>query len=127
MNVFVLTKYGLKLVLVDTNMHALTSIFVSSMDFFKKYINNKYFYTGLIFLVWMVFFDQENFIEQYRLSSNLDDLRAKKTYYQDEIANNEKAIYELENDSSQIEKFAREKYFMKRDNEEVFVIIKEED
>lgn len=127
MNVFVLTKYGLKLVFDDTNMHALTSIFVSSMDFFKKYINNKYFYTGLIFLVWMVFFDQENFIEQYRLSSNLDDLRAKKTYYQDEIANNEKAIYELENDSSQIEKFAREKYFMKRDNEEVFVIIKEED
>lgn len=97
------------------------------MKFFRKYIHNKYFYTGLAFVVWMVFFDQENFIVQYRLSNNLNDLRQKKAYYQEEINKNEMAIHKLENDSSQIEKFAREKYFMKKDNEEVFVIIREED
>ncbi len=75
----------------------------------------------------MVFFDQESFIEQYHLSSTLHDLRAKKTYYQEEITKNEAAIYSLENDSTQVEKFAREKYFMKRDNEEVFVIIRDQE
>jgi cell division protein FtsB len=97
------------------------------MVFFRKYIHNKYFYTGLAFLVWMIFFDQENFVEQYRLSKNLNDLAAKKAYYQTEISKNEKAIHSLENDSTQVEKFAREKYFMKKDNEEVFVIIREEE
>ena len=75
----------------------------------------------------MVFFDQENFIEQYRLSTNRNDLQSKKSYYLDEISKNEKAIKDLETDSTQLEKFAREKYFMKKDNEEVFVIIREEE
>ena len=97
------------------------------MEFVKKYFNNKYFYTGLAFLVWMIFFDQESFIEQYRLSTSLNDLEKKKEYYMGEISKNEEAIDKLENDSTQLEKFAREKYFMKKDNEEIFVIIREEE
>ncbi len=95
-------------------------------DFFKKYINNKYFYTGLAFIVWLIFFDQESLIDQYQLSSTLENLEDQKTYYQDEIEYNEKTIYELENDSTKLEKFAREKYYMKKDNEEVFVIVDED-
>ena len=97
------------------------------MEFVKKYILNKYFYTGLAFVVWMIFFDQENIVEQYRLNTTLSDLEQKKAYYLEEIAKNEEAINKLENDSTQLEKFAREKYFMKKDNEEIFVIIREED
>lgn len=96
------------------------------MEFAKKYIHNKYFYTGLVFVVWMIFFDQENIVEQYKLNTTLSDLEQKKEYYLVEIAKNEEAIDKLENDSTQLEKFAREKYFMKKDNEEVFVIIREE-
>jgi cell division protein FtsB len=91
--------------------------------FFRKYINNKYFYTAFAFLVWMVFFDQESFIEQYRLSQTLRGLESQKEFYIEEIEKNEMTIDLLETDSSALEKFAREKYFMKKDNEEVFVII----
>ncbi len=93
----------------------------------RKILLNKYFYTGLAFLVWMSFFDQDNFIEQYRLSQTLKDLRSKKEYYLREIAKNKQKIKLLETDSAYLEKFAREKYYMKKDNEEIFVIIKAED
>ena len=96
-------------------------------DFFYKYIHNKYFYTGLIFLVWLIFFDQESMIDQYRLSNTLDGLEDQKAYYEEEIKNNEQTIYELENDTSKLERFAREKYYMKKENEEIFVIIEEEE
>ena len=75
----------------------------------------------------MIFFDQENFIEQYRLSQTLHNLRNKKEFYQAEITKNQKSIHMLETDTAMLEKFAREKYFMKKDNEDVFVIIREED
>jgi len=94
--------------------------------FIKKYINNKYFYTGLAFVVWMIFFDQESFIDRYRLNRTLERLENQKAFYLDEISKNEAAIYILENDTSQLEKFAREKYYMKKDNEDVFVIVREE-
>lgn len=75
----------------------------------------------------MIFFDQENFIEQYRLSQTLNDLRNKKEFYQAEITKNQNSIHMLETDSAWLEKFAREKYFMKKENEDVFVIIREDD
>lgn len=95
--------------------------------FWRKYLLNKYFYTGFIFLIWMLFFDQENFIAQYQLSQTLNDLQNKKEFYQEETENNLNIIEKLETDTAWLEKFAREKYFMKKDNEEVFVIIREED
>lgn len=95
--------------------------------FFRKYFNNKYFYTGLAFVIWMIFFDQESFIEQYKLSQTLNGLKNQKTFYLEEISKNENAIEVLETDSSALEKLAREKYYMKRDNEEIFVIIPEEE
>jgi cell division protein FtsB len=97
------------------------------MAFFKKYIFNKYFITGLAFVVWMVFFDQESFIDQVRLSSTLNNLESQKTYYQKEIEKTRGAINVFENDTAHLEKYAREKYYMKKDNEEVFVIIEEEE
>jgi cell division protein FtsB len=75
----------------------------------------------------MVFFDQENFIEQFRLSNTLNNLTEKKEFYQAEIVKNETNIKKLETDTAWLEKFAREKYFMKKDNEDVFVIIREDD
>lgn len=93
----------------------------------KKYILNKFFITGFAFVAWMTFFDQESFIDQYQLSQTLGDLESKKQYYLNEITNNELNIDLLQSDSTHIEKFAREKYFMKKDNEEVFVIIRDTD
>ncbi len=93
------------------------------MMFFKKYINNKYFYAGLLFLIWLVFFDQESLLVQYKLSQSKNDLIKQKEYYIDNIKNDNAAINTLQNDTSQLEKYAREKYYMKKDNEDVFIIV----
>ena len=74
----------------------------------------------------MIFFDQENFVVQYRLTQTLNNLRDKKEYYTSETVKNLQTIEKLETDSAWVEKFAREKYFMKKKNEEVFVIIHED-
>jgi len=95
--------------------------------FFRKYINNRYFYTGLIFIVWMVFFDQENIVEQLNLSSNLNELENQKEFYLEEITTNTEAINVLENDTAHLEKYAREKYYMKKDGEDVYVLVAEEE
>ncbi len=95
--------------------------------FFKKYINNRYFYTGLLFVVWMVFFDQENIVEQLKLSKNLNELEDQKEFYLEEINSNTEAINVLENDTILLEKYAREKYYMKKDGEDVFVLVPEEE
>lgn len=95
--------------------------------FFRKYIHNKYFYTGLLFLIWWIFFDQESLIVQYDLSSVKTGLKNQKEHYISEIQKDEAAINTLQNDTVLLEKYAREKYFMKKDNEDVFVIVRDED
>ncbi len=95
--------------------------------FFKKYINNKYFYTGLLFLIWWIFFDQESLIVQYNLKSVKNGLEDQKQYYIEEIIKDQEAINTLQNDTVLLEKYAREKYYMKKDNEDVYVIVRDEE
>ncbi len=97
------------------------------MTFFKKYINNKYFYTGLVFLIWWVFFDQESLIVQYNLSNVRGGLEDQKEYYIQEIEKDKKSIETLQTDTVRLEKYAREKYLMKKDNEDVYVIVRDQD
>ncbi len=97
------------------------------MMFFKKYINNKYFYTGLLFVVWWVYFDQESLIVQYNLTSVKTGLQDQKEYYLQEIEKDESAIATLQNDTVLLEKYAREKYYMKKDNEDVYLIVQDKE
>lgn len=94
---------------------------------FKKFVHNKYFYTVLAFLVWMIFFDQESIGDQMRLSRSLKNLERQKSFYLEEIENNKHSIHVLTHDTAQLETFAREKYYMKKDDEEVFVIIRDQE
>ncbi len=87
-----------------------------------RVLKNKYFIVSIAFLVWLVFFDQNNIISQIKLSRKLKQLQQQKEYYQLEIRNNEGATLELINDTDQLEKYAREKYLMKKDNEDLFII-----
>jgi cell division protein FtsB len=95
--------------------------------FFLKYLNNKFFYTGLVFLVWLTFFDQENLLVQNNLRNTLDDLKDQKEFYLEETEKNQQTIESLETDSTQLEKLAREKYYMKRENEDVYVFVNEKE
>lgn len=88
---------------------------------------NKYVIVIVAFLVWLTFFDRNNFIAQLRLGRILSEKRAQKKYYQAEITRDSTSLEELMTDTLSLEKFAREKYLMKRDDEDIFLIIKEKE
>lgn len=84
---------------------------------------NIFFLTGVAFAVWMLFFDESNMLVQYNRMQELRALNKKRGFYKTEIAKVEKQYHELTTNSETQEKFARENYMMKRDNEDVFVIV----
>src|SRR6186713_1219203 len=90
--------------------------------FLKKrippWMRNKYFITITVFLAWMLFFDHNDIISQVRLRLKLSDYRDKKEYYEELIAGVKKEKQELLTNQGSLEKFAREKYMMKKDNED---------
>lgn len=85
-------------------------------------IRNKYFIVTVAFLVWLIFFDQNNIISQMKLTRKLRQLQEQKRYYEREIEKNEKEANELKSDTLHLEKFAREKYLMKKENEDVYIL-----
>jgi hypothetical protein len=97
---------------------------------FKKRVNslppvlrNIYFIALVLFAIWMVFIDDNNLVSQYRRHHELSVLNSKKKFYLDQIAQTQKEYNELTSNPETQEKFAREHYWMKRDNEDVFVIV----
>ena len=80
----------------------------------------------VLFGVWMIFFDKNNVINQIELRKNLRQYQKEKQYYQQQITADSEATYDLMSDSTHLEKFARERYFMKKDSEDVFLMIKKE-
>jgi cell division protein FtsB len=83
----------------------------------------KYWIIGLAILSWMTIFDSNNFIDLIQLRSEVSDLKEQKTYYQTEINKALKAEKELFSSQNNLEQFAREKYLMKRDSEDLFIIV----
>ncbi len=81
--------------------------------------------SALIFAGWMIFFDQYNVIYQLELRSELNELRDSKDWYKEQIDKTRADLDELLTDNKKLEKFAREKYLMKKPDEEIFVIVKE--
>jgi cell division protein FtsB len=95
------------------------------MNRLLELIRNKYILAVVAFAVWMLFFDKNDFIAQYEYRSAVDKLQEEKDFYVKEISQVKKDLNELNTNLSTAEKFAREKYFMKKDNEDVFVIVKQ--
>lgn len=91
-----------------------------------KYLSNKYVIVLIFFTIWMLFLDNTSYLVHQDLNKQLDELEANKEYYQQEIQRDNKNIKNLKN-PDQVEKYAREKYYMKRDSEDVYVIEYEED
>jgi cell division protein FtsB len=88
-------------------------------------LRNKYFLVTLAFVVWMLFFDKNDIYSQYQYHEQVSKLKAESEFYQKETAKVAKDLDELTSDKAQLEKFAREKYLMKKNNEDVFVVVKE--
>lgn len=81
----------------------------------------------MVFVVWVFFFDTNNFFSQRRLTKELNEVKVEKQFYIEEIEKDKEAKDELLNNSEYLEKFARENYLMKRENEDIFIVIDEEE
>ena len=86
-----------------------------------KILTNRYGFVFLIFAIWMIFFDTNSWISHQMLDNEISEIENNIDYYKTEIEKDKKTLKTL-NDSVEIEKFARETYFMKRENEDVFII-----
>lgn len=90
-----------------------------------KIPRNYYLISGVAFLIWMLFFDSNDIYSQYQLRSKRAELENEKEYYQKKIEEVKADREALLKDQELLEKFAREKYYMKKNNEDVFVIVEE--
>ena len=88
------------------------------------YMKTRYAIVMMIFVVWMSFFDAHNFIRRYQTSRDLLEARQKKEFYRQKIEEVRTDLHDLFTSDALLEKFAREKYFMKRPEEELFVIVR---
>ena len=86
-------------------------------------IRNKYILASIAFVIWMLFFDRNDLSTQYEYWSQLKTLNKEKEFYTRETEQVKKDLLELTSNPKQLQKFAREKYLMKKDNEDIFVII----
>ena len=88
---------------------------------YLKPFKNIFLLIFVVFAIWMLFFDANSWFIHHELNSEIDKLEDEKEYYKKEIEKDLKEIKELSNEEG-IEKLAREKYYMKKDNEEIFII-----
>jgi len=86
-----------------------------------KLLSNKYIWVSLFFIVWMTFLDNYSYFDHRILDKDIKELRENKEYYQEEIKKDKQNIQQLHN-SEQVEKYAREKYYMKKDSEDIYII-----
>ena len=87
-----------------------------------KPIRNKYIITSILFLLWILFLDDYNLINQKRMQEKVNELVKQKEFYNSEIKSDSTELSELKNNPKQQERFAREKFLMKKENEDVFII-----
>ena len=85
-------------------------------------LKNPFILIGLLFVLWMLLFDSNSYLNHNRLSNDINQLQKDKQHYKKEIKKDSIALEELSSPEG-LEKYAREKYHMKKENEEIFLII----
>ena len=100
------------------NIYKMKKVFLSS-------ITNKYIVTLIVLILAITFFDRYDLKTQYQLRKELKELEQTKKFYVSEIEKNKHIINSLKSDSIALEKFAREKYLMKKNNEDIFLVFTE--
>lgn len=85
-------------------------------------LKNKYLLAGTFFLVWMLFFDVRDWPTIFEKRSKLKELRKNEKHIDNQIVDTKKELDLLKTNAQTIEKYAREKYLMKKDNEDLFIV-----
>ena len=92
------------------------------MDRFLALIRNKYFLAGIAFTVWMCFFDRNDFATQYSYQNQKSNLEREKAFYEKENESIIETITDIRSDQREVQRIAREKYKMKKENEDVYIV-----
>ncbi|WP_373495556.1 septum formation initiator family protein [Aquiflexum sp.] len=95
------------------------------MGKYLKYTKNFYFVFTLFFVIWMVFIDSNDILTQYKLKSKLKELDKQKEFYLERKEKIQADREELMSNNELLEKFARERYLMKRKTEDLYVVIED--
>lgn len=93
-------------------------------QFLPAPLRNRYFLALVLFFAYMIFFDRHDFLTQIRLQRMVNKLEQDKQYYQEKIEGAEREKVDMEANK---ERFARERYFMQRADEDVYIIVEEEE
>lgn len=102
------------------NKSTAKSILTNKIEISEKWVN-KFTTVGFCFFIWISFFDSHSLIDTYKVNRNLDRMKEEKQDQISKIAEAKQQRIDLDNNK---EKFAREKYFMHKSNEEIFIIEK---
>ena len=89
-------------------------------------MRNKYLIALIAFLIWLLIFDRNSLIDKVKYARTLHELEDERQFYNERIKEDSKRLEELKTDKDNLEKFAREQYYMKRENEDIFVIVPED-
>jgi cell division protein DivIC len=94
------------------------------LDSIPSFLKNKYLLTGVAFLILMLFLDRNNLVSQYNMRKELNGLRKELQFYRDQARMDSIELSRLLGDSLELEKLGREKYMMKRDSEDIYIIVR---
>ena len=92
-----------------------------------KILSNKYFIAGVVFTAWILFFDENSISRHLKDRRQLSELVQQKAYYQERIEIDKRKYQELNRGNAELEKFAREQYYMSKPDEDIFIIEDAED
>ena len=97
-------------------------MFFKNLTGVLKVLRNKYISSLIVFVIWISFFDRNDLFTQWDRKQELQKLETSKAFYEQEIATTRKDLMELNNNPAILEKFAREKFYLKKPNEEIFIV-----
>ena len=92
----------------------------------SKVLKNKYFIASILFLTWIVFFDENSFVSHAENKQRLNELNKQKEYYLNRIEDDNQKLEDLNAGEKELEKFAREQYYMSKPDEDLFIVIEED-
>ena len=88
---------------------------------YVKWASNKFVLAGVPFLVWMIFFDANSYFMQRELDREIDKLNQSISFYSSELEHDREELRELESNPKAFEKYAREKFWMHKKGETLYV------
>ena len=88
-----------------------------------KILRNKWIVTSVLFLTWIIFFDENSIVSHQKNKRRLFELKQQEEYYREHIEVDNQKLEDLKAGEEKLEKFAREQYFMSKPDEDVFIVV----